>query len=103
MIIVSVTYPASEGTKFDLDYYRTKHIPLVRDRWAASGLSDIELLRGAGAPGGGPASFHMIALLSFESEEAFGRAAKQHGNEVMNDIKNFTDAKPAVQFNEKLS
>jgi len=103
MIVVSVTYPASEGTTFDLDYYQTKHIPLVRERWGAAGLQDVQAFRGTGAPGGGPAAFHMVALLTFESEAAFGNAGKLHGKEIMGDIKNFTDAKPVVQLNERLT
>ena len=53
-------------------------------------------------PGGGPAAYHLIALLTFQSEQDFQRAAQQHGKEVMGDIKNFTDAKPVVQLNEPI-
>lgn len=100
MIVVSVTYPATAGTRFDLDYYRTKHMPLVHARWGAAGMTQAQLIRGTGAPGGGELAYHMIALLTFESPERFGQAAKQHGKEIMGDIKNFTDTKPVVQFNE---
>lgn len=103
MIIVSVTYPATAGSTFDLDYYRTKHMPLVRERWGSVGMTDAEFLSGTGALGGGEAAYHMVALLSFETKEVFGQAAKQHGKEIMGDIKNFTDATPVVQFNDKLS
>lgn len=100
MIIVSVTYPAAEGSRFDLDYYRTKHVPLVRLRWGACGLADAKFMHGVGAPAGGPVAYYMTALLSFGSQEAFQRAAQQHGKEIMSDVKNFTDVKPVVQLNE---
>lgn len=103
MVVVSVTYPASEGSRFDLNYYRTKHIPLVRERWATTGLTDLQLLRGTGVPGGGPAAYQLVALLSFESEAAFGHCLQLHGEEIMGDIKNFTDVTPVVQFNERLN
>ena len=32
MIKVSVLYPKSPGARFDLDYYRDKHMPLLKDR-----------------------------------------------------------------------
>lgn len=99
MIVVSVTYPATEGSRFDLEYYTTKHMPLVQARWGEFGLTETRLLRGTGAPGGGPAAYHLTALLSFRSEEDFNRAGQAHGREVMGDIKNFTDTKPVVQFN----
>jgi hypothetical protein len=44
----------------------------------------------------------MIALLTFNSEQDFMKAAQQHGQEVMGDINNFTDCKPVVQLNEAL-
>ena len=102
MIVVSVTYPVAEGTHFDLEYYRTKHVPLVQSRWGACGLMAAEYMHGTGAPGGGPATVFMTALLSFETKEAFEAAGKQHGREIMGDIRNFTDVKPVVQFNEAL-
>jgi len=30
MIRVSILYPRSEGTTFDIDYYVSKHMPLVQ-------------------------------------------------------------------------
>lgn len=50
MIVVSVMYPASAGAKFDMDYYRDTHIPMVRARWNASGLRELKILHGSGAP-----------------------------------------------------
>lgn len=102
MIVVSITYPANEGSRFDLDYYTGKHLPLVQARWSECGLVETRVLRGIGAPGGGPAAYHLTALLAFSSEEAFARAGQQHGREIMGDIKNFTDTKPVVQLNVQL-
>jgi len=101
MIVVSVTYPASPGTHFDLDYYRNSHIPLVQSRWSGMGLAGARFLRGIGAPGGGPIPTHLVALLSFESAEHFQRAVERHGKEIMGDIAKFTDAKPVIQLNEQ--
>jgi hypothetical protein len=50
MVIVSVMYPASAGAKFDMDYYRKTHIPLVGARWNDRGLRDAKVLTGVGAP-----------------------------------------------------
>ena len=101
MIVVSVTYPATEGSRFDLQYYREKHAPLVQSRWGTCGMTSAKYLRGVGAPAGGPIVYHLTALLSFGSQEDFERAAQQHGKDVMSDVKNFTDVKPVVQINEQ--
>ena len=102
MIIVSVTYPASEGSRFDLDYYQSKHLPLVRSLWRQSGLVAEMYLRGISAPGGGPAPVHLTALLTFTSADDFARAVELHGKDVMGDIANFTAVRPVLTINEAL-
>jgi uncharacterized protein (TIGR02118 family) len=32
MIRVMILYPRTEGKKFDTDYYRTKHIPFLKEK-----------------------------------------------------------------------
>ena len=98
MVVVSVAYPA--GCRFDLDYYMQTHIPLVQSRWAGFGLSEVRVLRGISAAGGGAPPCPIMALLTFGSQQDFERAVEQHGKEVMGDIKNFCDANPAIQINE---
>ena len=102
-MIVSVTYPHSEGSHFDTNYYLTKHMPLVRERWTSLGLKGTQILKGSPGPDGVAAASTMMVLLDFESAEAFGKAVATHGDEVMGDVPNFTDIKPVVQFNETLS
>ena len=68
MIVVSVTYPAIEGSRFDLEYYRSKHVPLVQSCWGPCGLTGARFIRGIGAPGGAPVAYHLTALLSFASQ-----------------------------------
>lgn len=99
MVVVSVLYPASDGEDFNHDYYMTSHIPLVRKRWASMGLHDVEVLRGVPGPDGTKPAFNAMALLRFESLDAFKAAAGAHGAELFGDIPNFTNAKPTVQFN----
>ncbi len=98
MILVSVMYPA--GPKFDMGYYLNTHMPLVRERWSGLGLHEATVVTGKGAPDGGPAPFQVMALLKFESAEAFAKAAEAHGAEIFADIPNFTEAQAQVQLND---
>ena len=36
MIKVSVMYPNKPGVRFDHEYYRTKHLPLIKSRMGAA-------------------------------------------------------------------
>ena len=100
MIVVSVMYPASAGAKFDMDYYRETHIPMVGARWNACGLHEVKVLHGAGGPGGGAPAYSVIALLTFDSAADFDQAVAQHGKEIIGDIPNFSSVQPLIQVND---
>ena len=95
--IVSVIYQA--GGQFDHAYYMGTHIPMVRARWGGMGLQGIEVLRGVPGPDGAAPTYDAVALLRFESMDAFKAAAKAHAKEIFDDIPRFTPVQPVVQFN----
>jgi uncharacterized protein (TIGR02118 family) len=101
MIVVSVLYPNTPGSKFDRDYYLATHTPLLKQRWSPMGMQSVQLLSAVATPDGSPPVYQVIALLTFASLEAFQQAAAAHAREIMGDIKNFTDVKPVVQINEE--
>jgi uncharacterized protein (TIGR02118 family) len=98
MILVSVMYPA--GGHFDMDYYLGHHMPLVRERWSSFGLHEARIVRGVSTPDGGEAPYQVMALLTWESADAFQKAAAAHGAEIFGDIPKFTDRQAQVQINE---
>lgn len=103
MILVTVMYPAAGGTKFDLDYYQSKHIPLVKERWGGHGLKQVQVVKGLSKADGGSAEYQVMALITFGSLDDFKAAGKAHGREIFADIPNFTDSQALVQINEILS
>ena len=98
MFIVSVMYPA--GKPLDRSYYANHHSKLVHDRWGSAGLREFRVLHGVPGPDGGAPAFQLIAMLSFDTRQAFEAAASQHGAEIFADIRNFTEAQPVVQCSE---
>ena len=100
MVLVSVMYPIGSGNKFDMDYYLTRHMPLVRERWSPMGLHEAKVIKGVATPDGSAVPYPVIALLTWDSAGAFKTAADTHGAETFGDIPNFTDVQPAVQINE---
>lgn len=100
MLTVAVMYPVEGATTFDHGYYMASHIPLVRRLWEPMGLQEVRILRGVQAPDGAAPTYTTIALLTFSDPDAFTAAAGRHGKEIFRDIPNFTDGKPAMQFNE---
>ena len=100
MIKVSVLYPKSENTHFDINYYRDTHMPLVRQRLGdACKRTAIESGIAGGAPGQAPA-FIAMGHLYFDSVSEFEAAFGLHAEEILGDIPNFTNAQPTVQISE---
>jgi len=100
MIKISVLYPNEEGTKFDMDYYLSSHIPMVQEKLGAAlkgGGVDHGL---GGAAPGTPATFVAMAHLLFDSLEEFQNAFGLHTEAIMADIPNFTDVQPTIQISE---
>jgi uncharacterized protein (TIGR02118 family) len=78
MIKVSVMYPNQEGTHFDIAYYCSTHMNLVR-KLLGPALVNIAVDEGiAGATPGTPAPFVAVGHLYFESVEKFQEAFGPH-------------------------
>lgn len=101
MIKVSVMYPNAPGARFDHDYYRSRHMPLVLDRIGAS-CKGHAIDRGIGGGGGGKAEAPYVAMchLDFDSVEAFQTGFGPHMKEFMADTPNYTDIAPVIQISE---
>jgi uncharacterized protein (TIGR02118 family) len=103
-ITVTVMYPNTSGSKFDLDYYLKTHGPLVERLWRPHGLRSLKVVRGVATPDPNtPPPWRIMALIEFSSLDQFKAAVKAAGKEVMGDISNFTDVTPAIQINENLA
>jgi uncharacterized protein (TIGR02118 family) len=92
---LNVLYPRHDGAKFDMDYYRATHIPMVMDVMKASKVTLIE-----GVPmADSAAAFVMIAHIQFASPEALQTAlANPRMAELRADLTKFTDIKPTVML-----
>ncbi|HYF18059.1 MAG TPA: EthD family reductase [Ramlibacter sp.] len=100
MYKISVMYPHSEGVRFDHDYYRDRHMKLVKDRLgAACKYYTVDKGVAGGAPGAPPAFVGMCHIYA-DSLEDFQSGMARHGAEIMGDIPNYTDAKPVIQVSE---
>lgn len=100
MVKVSVLYPNTAGCKFDMTYYLTKHMPMVRQKLgpACKNMAVEEGIAG-GAPGA-PATYVAMGHLYFDSTGAFQAAFGPHAQEILADIPNYTNTQPTIQISE---
>jgi uncharacterized protein (TIGR02118 family) len=100
MIKVSVMYPNTPGARFDHEYYRTKHMPMVKSRMGEKCKSyTVDKGLAGGAPGA-PAAYIAMGHLFCDSTEAFQAGFGPHATEILGDIPNYTDQTPVIQISE---
>jgi uncharacterized protein (TIGR02118 family) len=100
MIKVSVMYPNVEGARFDHDYYRDVHMPLVKARMGTfckyytvdKGLAGMD-------PGSKPTYVGMCHIFC-DTVEDFQKGFGPHAAEIMADIPKYTDLSPVVQISQ---
>ncbi len=100
MIKVSVMYLNTPGARFNHEYYRDKHMPLVKERM---GDSCIYYTVDKGLAGGAPdtpATYIGMGHIFCDSVDAFQGGFGPHAEEIMGDIPNYTDLSPVFQISE---
>lgn len=100
MIKVTVMYPYTAGARFDHDYYREQHMPMMKRLLGAACLYyTVDKGIAGGAPGSDPV---YVARCDFvcTSFEAFKAARAPHAQEIQADIANYTDIQPVLQISE---
>lgn len=100
MIRVAVMYPQSKGKSFDLEYFKNKHMKLVKEKLGPMGLVGTELDAGISGVGDSPAPYFAIGYMVFETLEAFQSAFAKVGQELGADIPNYTNVEPVVQISD---
>ena len=101
MVRVIVSYPNQPGSRFDLDYYLNKHMPLVVEKLGPFGLTTASVDQGvAGGAPGTPAKYQIQAQLNFPSMEQMQAGMGAAAASLLADIPNFTDVRPDLQINQ---
>ncbi|MEO5698081.1 MAG: EthD family reductase [Burkholderiaceae bacterium] len=100
MIKVSVMYPNTPGARFNHEYYRDKHMPMVKSRMGEH-CEYYTVDKGlAGGTADAPATYVGMCHIFCKSAEAFQAGFGPHAKEIMDDIPNYTDLAPVIQMSE---
>lgn len=98
MVVFTVLYPAAAGATFDQTYYDAVHIPLVREAFSSTGLTDVLVLKGLPGPDGSPAPFVVMVNLTFRDAAALQASlGGPRAAEVLADVAKFTNIQPVTQ------
>lgn len=102
MVRIGIMYPNQEGARFDFDYYRQKHMELVRKNLKPYGLIKTEVDRGISGGGDQPAPYLCIGYLYFESKKGYDKGMAEVGRTLRGDIPNYTNIAPVRQISDIL-
>ena len=101
-ITVTVSYPNTPGSKFDMVYYLDTHLELVGKCWGEK-LISARAIKGIATPDPStPPPYQVVAILQVESLDVLNDVLNEHGAEILGDIPNFTDVEPVIQISENL-
>lgn len=100
MIKVTILYPNDEGKTFDMDYYSSKHMPMLENLFGET-LKKLEIDQGiSGRTPKDDIPYLAIGYLYFESLEDYQKAFQPHAQTIRGDIPNYTNIRPIIQISE---
>jgi uncharacterized protein (TIGR02118 family) len=93
---LTILYPNSDGVRWDVDYYRTHHMPLIMRLYGTAAIKRFELRKGdSGQQGGAPAYIGSVNIY-INDQKAFDAAGKEHGPTLVKDVPNFSSVMPVA-------
>lgn len=100
MIKVTILYPNAEGKTFDLEYYKTRHMPMVASLLGDS-LKMYEIDKGiSGRTPNDPTPYFAIGYLYFDRLSAYQNSFRAHAEKIRADIPNYTNTQAVIQISE---
>jgi uncharacterized protein (TIGR02118 family) len=100
MVMISIMYPNTSGTKFDQEYYINTHMPMSIERLSThAGFRGVSVVRGmAGGTSDSEPAFAAICQYLFDSLEDFLAAFNPHAAFLQGDMVKYTDIEPIIQI-----
>ena len=97
---VAILYPNGDDKSFDMDYYESKHMPMVAG-FLGKNLKFYEIDKGvAGRTPSDKVPFLAIGYFYINDVAEYNKAIAKNRDAVIGDFKNYTNIQPTVQISE---
>ncbi len=93
MLAVTILYPRTDDSTFDIDYYTSKHMPMF-----AECLGDA--CQGWGAATIADGKYAAMGWVMVTDQAGLDATMKEHGGKVMGDVANYTNVRPEMLVGE---
>lgn len=100
LVKVSIMYPDGEGKHFDMDYYKTKHMPMVAG-FLGSNLVKYTIEKGvASSVPNQPLPYVAIGTFYVKDLSAYQQAIAPNREAIRADIRKYTNIVPVIFISE---
>lgn len=93
---MTILYPNAEGVRWDADYYRDNHMPLIMRLYTTDAISRFEIRKGMSSMDGSAPAYAGCVNFYIASQEAFAAAGAKHTQALVDDVPNFSSVMPVV-------
>lgn len=102
LVKVTILYPNGDGKTFDMDYYASKHMPMVATLLGES-MKFFAIDEGiSGRTPDEPIPYLAIGYLYFDKLSDYQDSFAPHAEKIVGDIPNYTNIQPVVQISKVL-
>ncbi len=100
MFKVTILYPSGEGKTFDMNYYESKHMPMVAG-FLGRNLNFYEIENGlSGRTSSDKAPYAAIGTFYIKDVSEYNKAIAQNRDTIIKDFKNYTNIQPIINISE---
>ena len=93
MIVVTILYPHTDDSTFDMDYYTSSHMPMFAECLGAS-------CQGWGAAAVNDGTWAAMGWAAVDSQADLDATMAEHGAKIMADVPNYTNVRPQLVVGE---
>ena len=91
---LTIVYPYSDGVRWDVEYYKAHHMPLIMRLYGPDAIKRFELRKGGAGQTGGPPKYIGSVNIYINNQKAFDAAGKKHGPTLVADVPHFSSVMP---------
>lgn len=100
MVKIAILYPSGEGNTFDMEYYASKHMPMVASLFGEP-LRHWAIDKGiSGRTQDEPIPYLAVGYFYFDTLSDYENAFGPNAEKILGDIPNYTNIQPTVQISE---
>ena len=98
---VTILYPNDADAKYDINYYKTHHMPLLEKLWGQFGITSWSVTTFTPGLDGSAPAFAFGSVINWVSAEAIKTAyADESVKQLMQDVPNYSNKQPTLLFGD---